>query len=533
MSLCNNSDCYSFIHNPNFIRPIYRAILPTHPQLATFEHDALTLMSKLAQNPLVISTVTACMYYPRTPGMWGSGQKHPPAKLGSFAVLYLSLNNEKFLHHALPKTSCPIHLDISSHPIHLLTTTPPSVHRALGPLLPGEALVGEGGQGTFGAYLYPTRHSPGEENVVWGLTCGHVASSRQVTSHLRKDLYLPSIHEKALSNESFEEYKRRQMEPVAEIDASHHNQPLYSPSIHTIDAILSDTSYNNFDIQQIKLKTLRDEASDSKTKALFTQRLNDLEERKKRCTVLEQVKRNPSLSCVGTVYRGEHGHVPESAAFLPATTSDPGCPDKSKLFQSQPMEVLESSCSEPTVAELRMKSLILTDWLLLKVERPVAEMVHPWTARPGDIVPGLPVTFMSGNHDNLLHPQRKGTVNGMKVHIVDHGVITSEWAVYPRNFQDGFAKPGDLGGIIIDEDFQPIALIFAGHPAAPYVFVKPLSFLLDRVELVTGMQMEFRPRPTQTGSSMSVMGLPGAIIIAIVSVTVGLGMGVISLLRNM
>ena len=147
--------------------------------------------------------------------------------------------------------------------------------------------------------------------------------------------------------------------------------------------------------------------------------------------------------------------------------SDPGHPDKSKLFQLQPMDVLESLCSEPTVAKLRMKSLILTDWLLLKVERPVAEMVHPWTARPGDIVPGLQVTFMSGNHDNLLHPQHKGTVNGMKVHIVDHGIIMSEWAVYLRNFQDDFVKPGDSGGIIIDNNLQPVALIFAGHPAAP------------------------------------------------------------------
>ena len=47
------------------------------------------------------------------------------------------------------------------------------------------------------------------------------------------------------------------------------NQPFYSPSIHTIDAILSNTSYNKFDIQQIKLETLCNEASDSKT--LFTQ----------------------------------------------------------------------------------------------------------------------------------------------------------------------------------------------------------------------------------------------------------------------
>jgi hypothetical protein len=92
-------------------------------------------------------------------------------------VLYLSLNDERFLDYALHQTSCPVHLDISSHPIQLLTTTS-SVH--LGRLLPGEALVGEGGQGTFGAYLYATNPSPGEENVVWGLSCGHVASSRQV-----------------------------------------------------------------------------------------------------------------------------------------------------------------------------------------------------------------------------------------------------------------------------------------------------------------------------------------------------------------
>jgi hypothetical protein len=130
---------------------------------------------------------------------------------------------------------------------------------------------------------------------------------------------------------------------------------------------------------------------------------------------------------------------------------------------------------------------------LFKVERP-AEMEHPWTARPGDIVPGLRVTFTSNHdHNNLLHPQRKGTVNGMKVYIADRGIITSEWAVYPRNFREGFAEPGDSGGVIIDDDFHPIALIFGGNPVVPHIFVKPLSFVLDRVELLTGMRMEFRP----------------------------------------
>jgi hypothetical protein len=90
------------------------------------------------------------------------------------------------------------------------------------------------------------------------------------------------------------------IEPVAEIKALHHNQPLYSPSIQTIDAILSDSDCNNLDIQQLKLETHRDEVSDLKTKAFFDKQLDDLEERKRRHTELEQVKREPSLLRVGT-----------------------------------------------------------------------------------------------------------------------------------------------------------------------------------------------------------------------------------------
>jgi hypothetical protein len=257
-----------------------------------------------------------------------------------------------------------------------------------------------------------------------------------------------------------------------------------------IDSILSDENYNNFDIRQLKLETRRDEAFDPAFKAFCDRQLNELDEYRRRRKALEQVKGNLSLTRVATVYRGEFGYVPvESLALLPTTTSDPG-------FPSQQTELLKSSCSEPTVAELIVKPMISTDWLLVKVER-AAEIGQPrWTSTPGDIVPGLSVTFMSGNRDdgNGHDPQRKGTINGLKAYISDCGIITSEWAVYPKTSGSGFAAPGDSGGVIIDsQDISPIGLIFARNPAASYTLVKPLKFVLDRVELLTGMRMIFQP----------------------------------------
>lgn len=103
---------------------------------------------------------------------------------------------------------------------------------------------------------------------------------------------------------------------------------------------------------------------------------------------------------------------------------------------------------------------------------------------PGQATSGLEVSFTAGSCDNLLPHQCKGTINGTKVYVVDKGVLTSEWVVYPTSSWDVFAAPGDSGGVIIDMYYQPIALIFAGNPKASPIFVKPLSFVLDRVELV-------------------------------------------------
>jgi hypothetical protein len=62
---------------------------------------------------------------------------------------------------------------------------------------------------------------PGKRNVVWGLACGHVASSREITAHLREGLDSPSIHDiQTLFSETFKEYEKRRTEAIAEIDVS-------------------------------------------------------------------------------------------------------------------------------------------------------------------------------------------------------------------------------------------------------------------------------------------------------------------------
>lgn len=84
------------------------------------------ITNELAPNPLVISTTIACMYYPRPPGTRGFG---PLKELPPYPVLCLSINHEMFLGRALQKTSVPIHLNISPHPMQLLMTTSPATDR--------------------------------------------------------------------------------------------------------------------------------------------------------------------------------------------------------------------------------------------------------------------------------------------------------------------------------------------------------------------------------------------------------------------
>lgn len=115
-----------------------------------------------------------------------------------------------------------------------------------------------------------------------------------------------------------------------------------------IDLILSDPIYNNFDVRQVKDEVRRDEALDEGSKAFYDMRLNGLEQQRRRREELERIKGDLSLARVATVYHGEFGYVPESPASLPAATSDPALPP-------QRIETLESLCSEPTVAELRVK----------------------------------------------------------------------------------------------------------------------------------------------------------------------------------
>jgi hypothetical protein len=417
----------------------------------------------------------------------------------------LTVNDKNFLSRSLQPTSIPVHLLISPEPNQLLTSTPSGDQLSvIGPIFPGDAIVGVGGKGTFGAYLYPINHLPGEEKAVWGLTCGHVATEHAVTPRVRGYANSPTAQDlKALSHQKFEEFERRHTEFVAEIEGVK-DDVLSSHSVETIDHILSMSIYNDFDELKVELENGRDAALNPYKKEKIDKKLMELEECRTKRKELERIKGDLSLARVATVYRGEFGSLPSSPAELPVATSDPGIP-------SQPADTFDTSPSEPTVSDiLNAKSMTTTDWLLVKVdsERAVASSLDERRGldTPGDISPGLKVTFMSRNNDvsNCLDPQRHGIINGTRAFFSDCGFVSSEWVIFPPAFASGFAERGDSGGVVLDSNIgDPVGLIIAGHVKRPYVFVKALTFVFERIELLTGMKMSFWPLAAQAGPSTS------------------------------
>jgi hypothetical protein len=411
-----------------------------------FDQDARNIATLLALlNPTAnFSVILCCVEQEPTLSTLSRGIKYEP-------VIHILLNDVGILANGILEVQIPVHVHTGELILHVTPIITPTSTATVDSLPYDMCFSGhhistlDGVVATLGCLLY------GNDNVTYGLTCGHLIMDKVKEPFLLRPLDFNSLDE--------------------------HACVIFPPHSTILDELqLLETNIDGYNSVLNQLHISKPSPKSDTNKNQIAVKLKNLQAKYHKLEICSKVHKTDLI--VGRVYASELGCLLSDSHLS-------GCGIPSS--QSLPQGLKAASPSSTSLPDVQVLDPVVSDWSLLKMEGSrVGSNPSTWI-QFGALSPGMEVMMPT------LDKHRWGTVNGKQMYRYN-GTASREWAIFCRDRNVTMAQPGDSGAVLITKDRKKVVgLVFGGCGVQGYTVASSMRNVVDRAEAVTGIQFHLQP----------------------------------------